>query len=339
MSTKRFEEVAERWLDIVSRSPSGEFMCRCPFHGEDNTPSLQFNVNKGLWVCFVCEEGGTAERMVKRLGGIYSDPAVSTEMLRASLKRLKKSLRGDDAGVPVLDEKYLLRFNFPHDYWTKERKFDGDTIRKWGLGYNPINDRCTIAYRNPHGDLLGVIERRLDDEFPRYLYPKGFDRSGSLFGSWFVSSGSRTQIAVVEGSTDAVRVDEAGPTAVAQFGSSISARQVALLRRIGVREIVLGYDYDLGGRKAELQAREALEGFILRRFLWDTDVYCWHEKLCACGQHNWMTIYKCKKRVACDCGRIHKADPGKLSNDEISDMYDQAQLIGGRKWRPGKSAR
>ena len=317
-------------------------MTRCPFHGEDNTPSLQFNVNKGLWVCFVCEEGGTAERLVKRLGGVYSDPAVSTEMLRQSLNRLRLSMK-DDKSVPILEEKYLLRFGgIPHEYWTDERGFDISTISKWGLGYNPLNDRCTIAHRNPHGDLLGVIERRLDNEFPRYLYPKGFDRSGSLFGSWFVASGKTSRVALTEGSTDAIGVNACGPDSLAQFGSSITDRQVNLLRRIGVREVVLFYDCDLGGYKAVRQAKEALVGFIVRAVQWDQDTYCWHEKLCACGDHDFNTIYKCKFKVPCDCGRVHKMDPGKLfkqDRDELLDMYDNARLIGGRKWRTVKSAR
>jgi len=335
----RFEEIAERWLDVVNRSSSGEWMCRCPFHGEDNTPSLQFNVNKGLWICFVCEEGGSAKRLVKKLGGVYSDPAISTQMLRQSLDRLRLNLKGDKS-VPVLDEKYLLRFGgIPHEYWTDERGFDIATIKKWGLGYNPINDRCTIAYRNPRGQLLGVIERRLDDQFPRYLYPKGFDRTGSLFGSWFVSDGTSTKVALTEGSTDAIQCDAAGPISLAQFGNSISARQVTLLRRLGIREVVLFYDFDLGGYKAIQQAREALTGFILRRPQWNQDVYCWQEKLCACGEHTPDTIYKCQYKVPCECGRIHKMDPGKLRHKEIQKMYDEAVLIGGRKWRTVKSAR
>lgn len=341
MKTDRYSEVAERWLDVVLRSPSGEWMTRCPFHGEDNSPSLQFNIEKGLWVCFRCEAKGNAKTLVKRLGGQWTDPVVSTEYLHAQLDRLLLKQKGGEKPMPTFDENYLLRFGgFPHEYWTDERGFDDATIKKWGLGYNPLNNRCTIAYRGVDGSLLGVIERRLDDEFPRYLYPKGFDRIGSLFGSWFVSNGKSNRAVLVEGSTDAIQVDTTGEATLAQWGNSISARQVRLLRRLNVKELVLFYDYDLGGRHAERQARGALEGFIVRKVAWDEQLYCWHEKVCACSEHHkYMELNKCQFKVPCQCGRKHKTDPGKLKRKAIEEMLSNPVLVGGSKWRTAKSAR
>jgi DNA primase len=339
----RYEDLAERWLDVVTRSGS-EWMARCPFHGEDNTPSLQFNVDKGLYVCFRCEDGGSAKTLVRRLGGSWTDPVVSTEYLRKSLDRLLLKQKHEEQGPQTFDEKYLLRFGgIPHEYWTDARGFDAATIKKWGLGYNPLNDRCTIAYRDVDSSLLGVIERRLDNEFPRYLYPKGFDRTGSLFGSWEVATSKGNIAILLEGSTDVIQVSrtqEGDGRTLAQWGNSISQRQVKLLRQIGVREVILFYDYDLGGWHAELQAREALEGFILRKVMWDQHVYCWHEKVCACDEnHRYLDLAKCQFKVPCDCGRKHKMDPGKLKLSRISEMLTTPVLVGGKSsWRTAKSA-
>lgn len=333
MSTARFEPIAEQYLDVKLRGPV-EFMCQCPFCS--GSSSLQYNIENGLWVCFRCDAKGNAKSLVRRLGGSYSDPAVSVEVLTKALDKLRLKGKHDEE-ERVYDESYLLRFegDSPDEYW-KTRGFREETMREWGLGYDPITDRCTIAYRNPSGDLLGVIQRRLDDTFPRYLYPKGFNRSESVFGSWQLAR----RTVLVEGSTDTCKIGQAGFTAGGQYGSSISTKQVRLLRRQGVKELVLFYDYDEAGRKAEDQARTVLDGFILRRVSWDEGMFCWHKKLCGCGDHTWRTIGQCQRKVLCRCGRKHEMDPGKLSDLMIGDMIENAHLIGKKEplWRTRKSA-
>lgn len=328
MTTHRFEDLARKYLDVVTDSGT-EFMCRCPFH-EDSSPSLQFNVEKGLWICFQCEQGGTAKSLIKRIGGTYSEPAVSVQILQKSLDRLV--LKDKEGAKDVfLPESYLARFASEHEYWTDRRGFSSATIQKWGLGYDPISDRCTIAYRSVEGALLGVIYRRLDNEFPRYLYPSGFNRTGSLFGSWAIADGESSSVALVEGSTDVINLDQAEASAVGQYGSSISLNQIRLLRFLNIREVILFHDYDNGGRKATRQAKGILEGFIVRQVKWDTEKYCWHDKLCGCGRHTWDNLPQCKRKLFCKCGRIHCPDPGKLEAKEIQYMLNNAELVGRKR--------
>lgn len=306
-------------------------MCACPFC--DGASSLQFNIEKGLWNCFRCSEKGNAKSLVRRLGGQYIDPVVSSEVLRAQFDRLRTKLRLEKQETEKddrLPESSLLRYSGPtHPYW-ESRGFSEATIARWGLGYDPITDRCTIPVREADGSLLGVIQRRLDDIFPRYIYPEGFDRLGTLFGSWNLPEGTTT-VAVVEGSTDVLTTDQVGVPSVAQFGSSIGPRQVRLLSRLGIRKLVLFYDYDEAGLKAVEDARKKCEGFLLEKVVWDKEKYCWHEKLCGCGQHTWRDISFCKEKLRCTCGRKHKMDPGQLRPREIRRMYENPVKIGSRK--------
>lgn len=339
MGSQTFEALAEKYLDIVLRGPV-ECMARCPLC--DGEASLQFNIEKGLWVCFRCGQGGTAKRLVSLIGGSYTDPYVSVEVLQGALDHLRTI--NNIKGPRHLDESYLARFegDSPDGYW-EARGFAADTRRKWGMGYDSLSGRCTIAYRNPGGQVLGVIQRRLDNEFPRYIYPKGFDRSGSLYGSWEVSHGKSSTGVIVEGSTDAIRLDAAGVTnPLAQFGSSITTGQIRLLRRLGIRKVILFYDYDEAGRKAEQQALESLTGFLCYSVQWDEKKYCWTKHKCGCPQrvmdwetkHNWTTISQCPNKLFCKCGRKHGYDPGKLSDTEITTMISHPKLEGKRlsKW-------
>src|ERR1700750_399243 len=116
----RFQEVAEQYLTIKFRGPI-EFMCECPLCG--GGASLQFNIEKGLWTCFRCSEGGSAKKLVQRIGGQYIEPGVSSELLRMQFDRLRTNLRRkdreeEDSGDTGVSEHTLLRYQGPdHPYW------------------------------------------------------------------------------------------------------------------------------------------------------------------------------------------------------------------------------
>lgn len=327
MVAGRFEALAEQHLDIKVRG-SSEFMTRCPFCDGDS--SLQFNIDKGLWVCFRCDEKGNAKKLVRQLGGIYADPEISADYLRTALDRVQPNYSEDDDEEKVLPESHLNRFlNGGAEYW-KGRGFKEETIERWQLGYDHLMDRAIIPYRNLDGELLGVIQRRMGNVFPRYLYPKTFNRNSSLFGSWKFMEGREPAAVLTEGSLDAIKVDQAGYTALAQYGSSIHPSQILLLRRMNVQKLVLFYDFDEAGIKALHRSQHMLDDFMLWTVGWDAEKYCWHEKLCGCGQHDWSTIGKCNHKLLCKCGRRHGLDPGALTTKKVADMIENAHPIGSR---------
>jgi hypothetical protein len=331
----RFEHIAGRFLDPVIRG-SDEWMCKCPFCS--GKASLQFNIDNGLWVCFRCDAKGNSPILVKRLGGTYTDPAVSVEAIRKHMDRLRILKKRGNKEVRVLDENVLRRYKFPDDYWSEVRGFSDEVIEEFDLGYDPIKNRNIIPLRNDEGELLGVIERLKDPNVDiRYIYYDGFDRKHSLFGSWRVNGERR--VGIVEGSTDVVALADAKRLSVAQYGSSISDGQIMQLHRLGIRELVMFYDYDEAGRKAEERSREAIRGIILRTVVWDIAKYCWHKKNCGCGEHTWRTIAKCEKTRLCKCGRKHEMDPGSLTIKERRRMFDNAVLVGSKtKWPTRKFA-
>jgi hypothetical protein len=310
-------------------------MTECPFC--EGAASLQFNVDSGLWVCFKCDARGNAKRLVTKLGGTYVDPVVSVEHIREHMDRIRTRKKKEASSDHVVDERTLARYFPDPDYWCDGRGFRARTVEAFGLAYDPISDRHIIPHRDVDGGLLGVVQRRTTDEFPRYLYWDGFNRRGSLFGQWLVEG--RRKIGLVEGSTDTIAMYDAGIVAPAQWGSSISRLQVRLLHQLGVREVVLFYDYDEAGKKAEEKSRELIDGIILRAPVWDTEKYCWHKRLCGCGQHTWRDIGKCQKKRLCKCGRRHEMDPGSLSRKERRRMYEQAPIVGRKTWKPKKTVR
>lgn len=286
----RFEKFADTNLTVTLRGGK-EWMCVCPLH-DDRGASLQFNVVKGLWVCFGCQQGGTVKSLARRMNVSYEDPAPDTLDLRKRLNDVVKR-KGEKKAEP-LPESYLRRFGIErHDYWAT-RGFTDETIDAWDLGYDFMEDQLTIPYRDVEGRLLGVIRRRVTNEFPRYLYPKGFDRIGSLFGQW---RNDQRHVVLVEGPLDAIKTWQGGWPAMAIYGSSINPRQVDVLRRIGIREITMFFDYDEAGLKAFKYVPDVLDGFLISKVMWPHDKYC--------------------PMKECPCDRIHRPDPGSISEEEM----------------------
>jgi DNA primase len=235
-----YAAIADANLEVVIRS-GDEWMCKCPYH-EDRSPSLQFNVAKGLWICFSCQRKGNAKTL---FGDKFREPEPDIEAVLAQLD-LIESVQ-NEAPRKVLSESVLKRYSFPTDYWT-ERGFSSTIIKAFQLGYDPLENDATIPVRYMDGGLIGVIRRKLENDFgPKYMYPKGFPRKTTMFGSWMVAKTSTDHVVVTEGSVDAMAVWAAGIPAVGQYGSSISREQVMLLRRLGIQRVTLFYDNDEAG--------------------------------------------------------------------------------------------
>lgn len=266
----RYSDFAEKYMTITV-STGEELMVRCLFHDESNG-SMQFNVDKGLYVCFSCGAKGNIVSLQKHLG---LRSIMETEVEVADILAKLDSLN-DQAGkpkidkLPVLDESYLDRWRFPTDYWglcpdedlpdgcigmtgcKLHRGFTPRTIDAFDLGYDPMLNYATIPIRNVNGELLGVVKRYLDpDVEQRYRYPKGYKRSLHMFGSWLVEHAADvTEVTITEGSLDAAKLWQAGVPAVAQYGSSITRPQIRLLMRLGIQTVNLFYDNDKAGGRA-----------------------------------------------------------------------------------------
>lgn len=280
-------------------------MCACPFCG--GRSSLQFNTQKGLWVCFRCREKGSAKSLVEKLGEVWGGTELDDERLFEDISTLMTAPSQSFHTTTSIPESYLRRFSYnnayPHHYWTRERGFLQSTCERWELGYDPVSNRCTIPIRTPFDKKLkGIIYRALDGSEPRYSNPPGFHKSSSLFGSWFCTSKHINSVALVEGPCDAVNVDQAGANVMAQYGSSLSNQQITLLHSLGIKRVCLFYDYDKAGIEATIETKAKLYDFEVASVTWNERIYCP------------MNPQDCK------CARIHRPDPGMLTTRVIRKM-------------------
>lgn len=250
----QYEELANELFDIQSWSGE-ECMAFCTEHHNVNTPALSINLDKGVVHCFSC---GYSASFVKGEGAVVD---TYTALLRRIEGNLKDMTDQDDDTRLVVDEKLLLRFNNYTTYW-QDRGLTQKTIEDFELGYDPLDNAVTIPNRDIDGALLGVSKRFLDDDHPggKYRHPKGYKKSRAMFAyNRFLNSDS-TVLVLVEGQIDAIKVWQAGYTAVAIMGSSPSEYQTDMIRRSECRVVIDARDNYLRDDAAYAK-RSALKGF------------------------------------------------------------------------------
>lgn len=313
-------------LDVVHESTE-ECMCACPFCG--GSSSLGFNDVKGLWICFKCGEKGTAKMLVEMLEGVYTDPEVELDEISAELRSLERDVQQVQKSIP---ESYLRRFSPSgrvHDLW-RARGFDSATCLRWELGYDFLTSRLTLPFRDPFtGGLAGIFFRATEGDGPRYQYPKGFARSSSLYGSWFLADSSSVYAVLSEGPTDAISISRRNESSAAVYGSSVTQGQVRLLHRLGVKTVTTFFDYDRAGLRVTAKAEALAAEFNVEKVVWDREKYCWHRLVCGCGECDKFDLNVCRRgrRKRCLCGRKHEPDPGSLKSKEIDKMLGRTVSV------------
>lgn len=268
----QYEDLAKKRLTIFNISGE-EALALCPFH-QDRNPSFRFNMRRGVYICYSCGAKGGIGRFLNHFGASYQEPPVTMEMLNMQIAYLERNLAMHGSTTHVAHpwkywpEVSLQRFAFPHDGWA-QRGFDGPTVDSWGLGYDPVSDRLTLPLRDVYGRLLGVAYRRMDQtRYGKYVYPKNFPKKKNMFGSWKVREKTTDRVALVEGPTDVIRVQQAGIPALGIYGSYFSDDHLILLHRLNIKTVVCFYDNDQSGRKALASTKEVVDGIIISSVDW-----------------------------------------------------------------------
>lgn len=236
-----YSAFARRYLDVDSQS-GDDWQCLCPFH-RDKRPSFNFNVRRGVFICYACGERGGIEKLMEHMA-IRQVPDPSLEDVQSALEKLKP-----EKEARIYPELWLERFKID---WRRDvravehlngRHLKRELIEQWGIGYEAATDSITIPIRNRDGALIGVYRRSLKaNPKQRYKYPIGFRASQNLFG--FSECERKRPLVVCEGAFDALPFWNVGYQAVAVYGSNLSAYQVKLISGLSPSMIINAADND-----------------------------------------------------------------------------------------------
>ena len=186
----------------------------------------------------------------------------------------------------------------------QNRKLSDETMQKFGLGYAPIGSNVLVSYLQKKGysdeimilaglashdekrgthdvfwnrvmfpifdinnRVIGFGGRVLGDAKPKYVNTNDtpiFNKRRNLYGLSFAKNTKAGHFILCEGYMDVIAMHQAGFTeAVASLGTAFTLEQAQLIKRF-TQEVILSYDSDGPGVKAELRAIQILKEAGLR---------------------------------------------------------------------------
>jgi DNA primase len=258
-----------------------DFVARCPWH-DDRHPSLTVSTTRNRVHCFVCGKGTDAIGWLQDRQGMSFQEAVLELARRTGVsvadgdpeaqERFEQEWRERRALMAQRTEQraqfhqalfqQLKQGGLAAEY-LQTRGITADTARTWQLGF--AGGRLVIPLNDASGQTVGFCGRATANQEPKYRNSTSdllFQRNGLVFGLDQAAEAIRKEgtALLVEGPLDVIQLHQAGFTnAVACLGTSLSALQLQLLRRQGMKHLLIALDGDRAGQAATEKLLEQLQ--------------------------------------------------------------------------------
>lgn len=230
-----------------TNNPNEIAICCTSGEHEDNSPSLQYNLEKDIFNCWSCGFSGGQMKFLQSIGEITTIDVTSKQPYK--IKKLKDKLR-------KLTE--INEIKLPEDWRIYNEEFRGiskETLKQFKAftTYNPkFQDYlCIPIYQ--HGKLKFIEGRLLKDleNQPKYFrQPASSKVSDIVFP--LDKIGNTNYVILVEGLFDVINMWDLGYTnTLCIFGTSnFNKYKAELLDNIGVTAVDIMMDSDKAGAKA-----------------------------------------------------------------------------------------
>lgn len=302
-------------VDIISqfvplRKSGNSYMGVCPFHS-DKGPSMSVSPTKQLYHCFGCGASGNTVGFLMKLRNIDFIDAIKYLADKAGIQiedvkedpriTKEKTLKDIIYQINLESARYFYANRLKNGLcsnYLKLRELDGETIKKFGLGYslnqwdglfkylkrkgykeeliakagliipkqNGYYDRFRNRLMFPVFDIkkriIGFGGRVFDDSKPKYLNSPEtpvFHKGTNLYGLNFViSSGIPESIIIVEGYMDCISLHQNGINNVVASLGTALTQEQAKLLRRYSKNIYICYDSDAAGQTATIRGLDIL---------------------------------------------------------------------------------
>lgn len=158
-------DVISRYINVTKKGKN--YVAICPFHNDTN-PSLSISKEKQIYKCFVCGAGGNALTFISKYEKIsYSDAIYkAADMLGITYKKTTNSVDPNKNLKKVLSDLYeyysfaltTSQGKVAKDYCEK-RGLNDEIIKKFKIGFAPVNGEETIKYLQSCGNSIEDINK------------------------------------------------------------------------------------------------------------------------------------------------------------------------------------
>lgn len=232
-----------------------EVQLNCPLCG-DTRKRLYFNLEKGIGWCHNESQSITLADLAQCVPSLNRTVLPTRTRINLCLEELHRAHQAQTRRLDSMSgETECHRIALPDDYlpirsrsracaYLKNRGFTEETIKRYQIGYcpkGPYYGRIIIPIEDETGMIASFSARDyLGTQYPKYLFPPGCKIAHFVFRLSRLPSTVR-EVILVEGQMSALKFER---NVCATFGKKVSYEQAALLKRRGIRSIVLCFDAD-----------------------------------------------------------------------------------------------
>ena len=255
-------EYIGQYVEDGFEEKSGELWCISPLNPSEKTPSFSIRPNTNCFFDFSTGQGGNllefiklhdhcsvyeAVEKLKAYAGITEDGADKTPYLHLSATGVAKKFRPQNQNkakctASAMPEDYMERYPFDKEklqVWADEG-ISFESMRKFGVRYDPVDNRIVYPIRNPAGEIFCISGRTLDPDWKekklrKYTYTSSI---GAMPAIYALSDNQdeiikKKEIILFEGCKSVLKMDTWGfGNAAALLTSHLSEPQLALLIRL-----------------------------------------------------------------------------------------------------------
>lgn len=255
-------------------------MITCPFHaeGQERHPSFGINMNTGQCNCFTCHwSAPNLTAFICEIFGKQYDPKFAERWIKLNynviisadyaLPKLKfpEPHRMISLDLPEISEEELDSYRYIHPY-IAQRKIPENIVEMFDIGFDPNTDEVTFPLWDLKGRPVAVLRRSVNTK--RFVLPEAKDKLIYLANKFLERRQDAqgniqykySRCVITESCFNALSCWRDGMPAVALLGTG-STDQIATLRRLPVKEYVLGLDPDTAGRLGEMRIIKALRPY------------------------------------------------------------------------------
>lgn len=272
------------------RNSSDSWVTNCPLH-IDKTPSLSISPSTNLFHCFSCGVGGGVLQWMMKIEGLNFNDAIQKigEYTGTDIEHIKvcetikfyKEVRR--ITTPKISRKILNRHVLPEseinefkdeipNEWLEEGITPG-ILKKYNIRIDESANRIVYPVYDSTFNLIGFKGRTRFKNYKEMKIAKYQNYNSIGTTDYFAgmkenidSIRSHNKVIIFEGIKSVMKADCWGyDYCMAAETSIINDEQIKLLIKLGIKEIIIGFDKDVGYKKIKDSTKK------LRRF---TNVYC-----------------------------------------------------------------
>lgn len=242
-----------------------------PFR-EEYHPSFFVNLSNGSWGdSGAYDEEYESGNLAKLLSFLRNETYEETLEYLIDLYGVREKREGDRIKIPqvnvketpkrkTLDESMLEPYKFRNPYLSN-RGISERVQRFMGVGYDRKSKAVTIPWRHPDGVLANVKYRRIHGK--TFWYARGASPVSSLvYGIDKVYKKDLKTVVVCEAEIDAMSWITCGVPAISLGGTAVTERQLDIIRRSPIEELIKAMDNDRPGEKMDRKLTNGLRGYL-----------------------------------------------------------------------------